>query len=370
MEKRTYKVVLINGSGEGGRWIVRQTKGSQGYSSCGKYRFYINEDIPDPDFVVVRGKSSKNTLTFNVAPENVILTTSEPYSVLAYPRDYCKQFGMVCSCQENLKHKNVKFTPAIIFWFAGVVFDGKGRPTPVRSYDDFKNEPWPEKKKLISVVSSNKAFTKGHVDRIRFVERLKQYYGDKIDVFGRGYNGFEDKYDVVAPYKYHIAIENSRAKYYWTEKLSDTYLCGSYPIYYGCTNVGDYFPGGSYSEIDIHDFEGAVKYGREIIASVMEAADRLPRPLCLNVNVPRCRAEEIQGIRLSRQTRGFWREDFYARQDPQGRDYFWLTGAFQNAEPDAEDTDEWALAHRYVSVVPVQVDMTDYRMLKSLDGII
>jgi len=136
--------------------------------------------------------------------------------------------------------------------------------------------------------------------------------------------------------------------------------------FYGVPSIG--------LSLDDHDadadFEGAVKYGREIIASVMEAADRLPRPLCLNVNVPRCAAKEIQGIRLARQTRGFWREDFYARQDPHGRDYFWLTGAFQNAEPDAEDTDEWALAHRFVSVVPVQVDMTDYRMLKSLDGVI
>lgn len=136
--------------------------------------------------------------------------------------------------------------------------------------------------------------------------------------------------------------------------------------FYGVPSIG--------LSLDDHDadadFEGAVKYGREIIASVMEAADRLPRPLCLNVNVPRCAAEEIQGIRLARQTRGFWREDFYARQDPHGRDYFWLTGAFQNAEPDAEDTDEWALAHRYVSVVPVQVDMTDYRMLGSLKGVI
>lgn len=118
------------------------------------------------------------------------------------------------------------------------------------------------------------------------------------------------------------------------------------------------------------DFEGAVEYGRKVINSVMEAADSLPRPLCLNVNVPRCAASEIQGIRLCRQTRGFWREDFYARQDPQGRDYFWLTGAFQNAEPEAEDTDEWALAHKYVAVVPVQVDMTDYRMLGSLKGVI
>ena len=111
-------------------------------------------------------------------------------------------------------------------------------------------------------------------------------------------------------------------------------------------------------------------YGRRIIASVLEAADRLPRPLCLNVNVPRLAAADIRGIRLARQTRGFWREDFYARQDPNGRDYFWLTGTFQNAEPEAEDTDEWALAHGYVAIVPVQTDMTDYRMLDSLDGVI
>jgi 5'-nucleotidase len=118
------------------------------------------------------------------------------------------------------------------------------------------------------------------------------------------------------------------------------------------------------------DFEGAVKYGRQVIASVLDAAEHLPRPLCLNVNVPRCGVDEIQGIRLCRQTRGFWREDFYARQDPHGREYFWLTGAFQNAEPEAEDTDEWALAHRYVSVVPVQTDMTVYRQLNNLTKVI
>jgi 5'-nucleotidase len=118
------------------------------------------------------------------------------------------------------------------------------------------------------------------------------------------------------------------------------------------------------------DFTGAVEYGRRIITSVLEAADRLPRPLCLNVNVPRCGVEEIQGIRLSRQTRGFWREEFFERTDPHGRGYFWLTGAFQNAEPHAEDSDEWALAHHYVSVVPVQTDMTDYRQLAALDGVL
>jgi 5'-nucleotidase len=136
--------------------------------------------------------------------------------------------------------------------------------------------------------------------------------------------------------------------------------------FYGVPSIG--------LSLDDHDadadFEGAVMYGRKIIAEVLAAADRLPRPLCLNVNVPRCAAGDIQGIRLCRQTRGFWREDFFRREDPHGREYFWLTGAFQNSEPDAEDTDEWALAHRYVAVVPVQVDMTDYGMLRELDGVI
>jgi 5'-nucleotidase len=136
--------------------------------------------------------------------------------------------------------------------------------------------------------------------------------------------------------------------------------------FYGIPSIG--------LSLDDHDadadFEGAVRYARMIISDVLEAAERLPRPLCLNVNVPKIPADDIQGIRLCRQTRGFWREDFYARQDPHGRDYFWLTGAFHNAEPEAEDTDEWALAHNYVAVVPVQVDMTDYKMLKSLDGVI
>ena len=136
--------------------------------------------------------------------------------------------------------------------------------------------------------------------------------------------------------------------------------------FYGIPSIG--------LSLDDHDpnanFEGAVEAGRKIIGDILASLDKLPRPLCLNVNVPRCEASEIKGIRLCRQTRGFWREEFYQRQDPQGREYYWLTGAFQNAEPEAEDTDEWALAHNYVSVVPVQVDMTDYRMLKSLDSVL
>ena len=64
-----------------------------------------------------------------------------------------------------------------------------------------------------------------------------------------------------------------------------------------------------------------------------------------------------------------WREEFYRHEDPRGREYFWLTGAFVNEEPDAEDTDEWALRNKYVSVVPVQTDLTDYRQMRNLGRI-
>ena len=97
------------------------------------------------------------------------------------------------------------------------------------------------------------------------MRKLKKHYGDRIDVYGRGFNGFEDKWDVLAPYKYHIAIENSSEKYYWTEKLSDCYLTGTFPIYYGCRNIGEYFDEKSYARIDINNFENAVKTIDEIL---------------------------------------------------------------------------------------------------------
>lgn len=116
------------------------------------------------------------------------------------------------------------------------------------------------------------------------------------------------------------------------------------------------------------DFEGAVKYGAQIVGKVLEGG--LPLPLCLNVNVPKMPCSEIKGIRLARQTKGYWREEFFKRTDPHGRDYFWLTGAFSNAEPESEDTDEWALANGYVSVVPIQVDLTAYKQMEQLKKIL
>ena len=112
------------------------------------------------------------------------------------------------------------------------------------------------------------------------------------------------------------------------------------------------------------DFSASVKYVRMIVKNALE--DGLPAETCLNVNIPKQPFENIEGVRICRQNKGVWREEFDKRLDPSKREYYWLTGEFYNLEPDAEDTDEWALHHNYVSIVPVQVDLTAYQSMQHL----
>jgi 5'-nucleotidase len=87
----------------------------------------------------------------------------------------------------------------------------------------------------------------------------------------------------------------------------------------------------------------------------------LPHATCLNVNAP---TGKIVGVRVVRQCDGRWTKEFEKRTDPHGRAYFWLTGGFENHEPEAEDTDEWALEHGFVSVVPTKIDLTAYQAIE------
>jgi 5'-nucleotidase len=112
------------------------------------------------------------------------------------------------------------------------------------------------------------------------------------------------------------------------------------------------------------DFKQTVPFVSKIIEQVIEK--RMPKGVCLNVNIPKLRSDEIKGIKLVRQAKANWVERFEERKDPYGRDYYWLTGEFVNFEPEARDTDEWALSEGYVSVVPTQADLTAHSMLKDL----
>ncbi len=109
------------------------------------------------------------------------------------------------------------------------------------------------------------------------------------------------------------------------------------------------------------DFSQCVTYGRKIFANVIK--NRLPNGICLNVNFPK---GDIKGIRVCRQADGVWKEEFDHRTDPFGSDYYWLTGYFKNAEPNAVETDEWAINNGYASIVPTKIDMTAHSFINDL----
>ena len=103
------------------------------------------------------------------------------------------------------------------------------------------------------------------------------------------------------------------------------------------------------------DFNAAQDAAEKVIAQVLK--NGLANNTLLNVNVPKGELKDIKGIKICRQAMAKWEEEFDARKDPHGREYFWLKGKFVNKDK-GEDTDEWALAHNFVSVVPVQFDLT------------
>jgi 5'-nucleotidase len=113
------------------------------------------------------------------------------------------------------------------------------------------------------------------------------------------------------------------------------------------------------------NFKPAKPFIKSITEKVLQ--EGLPRGTCLNVNIPKHTGEDYKGIKVARQCRGNWEEEFDQRTDPRKRSYYWLTGTFVNYD-EGEDTDEWALANYYISVVPVQSDLTAHEQRKKMQS--
>ena len=92
----------------------------------------------------------------------------------------------------------------------------------------------------------------------------------------------------------------------------------------------------------------------------------IPKDVVLNVNFPLLKNGKIKGMKICRQARAYWVEEFDKRTNPMGREYYWLTGTFIN-EDKGEDTDEWALDKGYISIVPTQFDLTAHHSLQQLN---
>lgn len=112
------------------------------------------------------------------------------------------------------------------------------------------------------------------------------------------------------------------------------------------------------------DFEASKFYAHKITQLVLE--NGLPKGNCLNVNIPKGTIAELNGFKICRQGRAYWEDSFDKRKDPFGGDYYWLTGDYRNTDK-GEDTDLHALSENFVSVVPIQFDMTAHHLIGNLN---
>ena len=130
-----------------------------------------------------------------------------------------------------------------------------------------------------------------------------------------------------------------------------------------------YIPSVAFSLCDYRadaNFEPLRPYIRQMVEGVLR--EGLPTGVCLNVNFPLC--EAFKGVRICRMAKGSWLSELSRSHHPRGYDYYWMMGHYHNDEPEAEDTDNWALTHGYVAVTPTRMDVTAYEAMEQMERLL
>ena len=112
------------------------------------------------------------------------------------------------------------------------------------------------------------------------------------------------------------------------------------------------------------DFSHSKDFIRKITLNALN--NGIPKGVVLNVNIPAVKKSDIKGVKICRQAKAYWVEEFDKRKNPFGQEYYWLTGKFVNKDQ-GEDTDEWALKNNYISIVPVEFDLTAHHAIQGLN---
>ena len=234
----------------------------------GNCEFYFNEKFEDCDCLFVL-----DTLPFEIdskcGKSNTFLCVCEPPFVKLYHPKYISQFGNLISFRKFAHYKNnfIDSFP-LLPWLSGSKFiesKHSWNETNYISYDEFVKLSIKDKYNKIAIITSNKAFTRGHRKRLKFLAYLKNSLPDILDIFGDGFQFVEDKFDVYSKYKYVIAFENCSYSGYWTEKIADAFLCNCLPLYFGDPCLDRYFDVQSYIQLDLNEPEMMVQKIKQII---------------------------------------------------------------------------------------------------------
>ena len=269
--------IKISSRGSGKNLNLSQFTGNNTneWSGC---RFFVNANLEYADAWFVSEDVDDDETACAVPDGKVFFLTAETswppgyYDCNAGRSAFLDQFAEIYTCHDVFRPNTVSSLP-FLPWMINANH-GPSITAPhqrdVAWLADLTSLP---KTRDLSVFCSQQTMTDGHRLRLRFVEKLKEYFGDRLDWFGNGIQPLAEKWDGIAPYRYHLVLENHAAPNVITEKLWDAFLGFAYPIYWGAPNVHDYVPKDSLAAINVMDLQGSVDFIEELLASdVAEAA--------------------------------------------------------------------------------------------------
>jgi hypothetical protein len=216
--------------------LMRQTPGGRG--EWEGIRFTLDA-VPECDYVVALNYPPAQ-FEVRVPPSNVWAIAQEPPD--AYHRPIHrpgKVFTRVFTSDSSVRGARYEPSHPALPWHVDKTLD------QLRSIDP------PEKTGALSWITSALGKLPGHRARLSFLQRLQGEV--EFDLYGRGFNPIEDKWEGLAPYRYSIAVENHINPWYWSEKLFDCFLSWTLPIYSGCPRIEEYFPAEAMIRIDLSD---------------------------------------------------------------------------------------------------------------------
>jgi Glycosyltransferase family 10 (fucosyltransferase) C-term len=224
--------------------LLRQTDDGAGRHHCdtGVMQLHLGWR-PEADWLVVLD-SFAQAIPVTVPRERRVLFVTEPPGIKTYSAGFANQFGTLVSPVPVPGYiGNWLHTQSSLPWFYGIEFPAAGGNAFARlNLTDLRAMPCPTGKQArISVICSTKSKLPRHRQRLDLLAHLKQQFPSQIDIFGSGFQQIPDKADAIAPYRYHLVLENTDIDHFWTEKTADAYLGFALPLFSGCANIGEYF---------------------------------------------------------------------------------------------------------------------------------
>ena len=225
--------------------------------------YHINSDIAKADIWLIFEDLKNDTETCEVSTNKIFYLNNET----SFRKDYffdnhmvtfLNQFSKGFGCYAN-RHKNYVNTIPFLPWMIHANHGDNIFEESDLNYDYFSKLNNLEKSIDLSVICSNKSHTENHSLRLEFVKTLKNHFGDKLYWYGNGINTIEKKSDIIFKSRYHLAIENDSKHNLVSEKLYDSFLGLSFPIYYGARNINKLFDKDSLISIDINDVNSSIK---------------------------------------------------------------------------------------------------------------